>query len=39
MGAHLGLLAAGALAALAGIILWSRWGGLIWISDFVAWCA
>lgn len=36
--AHIAFLVVAGLATLAGALLWSRWGTLIWISDFIAWC-
>ncbi|MGE4306790.1 MAG: hypothetical protein AB7E24_22485 [Novosphingobium sp.] len=35
---HLAVLAVAGAAALAGMALWSRWGPMIWITDFAAWC-
>ena len=35
---HFALLTGAGLATLAGLYLWSRWGALVWMSDFVAWC-
>ncbi len=36
--AHMAFLVAATLAIVAGLFLWNRWGALVWISDFIAWC-
>ena len=36
--AHIAFLVFAGLGMIAGAYLWSRWGALVWISDFIAWC-
>lgn len=36
--AHIAFLAVAGAATFVGMILWGRWGALIWMSDFIAWC-
>jgi hypothetical protein len=35
---HFTIVAVIGLVALAGLALWSRWGALIWISNYIGLC-
>ena len=36
---HLLVLAGLALGALAGLLLWNRWGANVLLADAIAWCS